>query len=147
LPRRTPLSSLGKTVMISNYTRFDGVTGYLRGATRNWIAMVVGLPTLQAIFDEKYYADLDGGLLEGLGLLFQGSVQLLVYPTRAAVSGDLTTADNWNVQPEHRSLYTHFLQNRKIEAIRDYDAAQLLEAAIRRSGLGAPGSSPRRGSH
>jgi hypothetical protein len=63
-------------------------------------------------------------MLEGLGRLFRGSVQLLVYPTRA-VSGDLTTAENWNVQSEHRSLYAYFLQNRQIVAIRDFDGPQL----------------------
>jgi hypothetical protein len=125
LARVDILRALGKTVMISNYTRFDTVTGYLRGSTRNWIAMVVGIPTLQEIFEEKYYGDLDGGLLEGLGRLFQGSVKLLVYPTRAADAGELSTADSLEVQAEHRSLYAYFLQNRYIESIRDFDAAQL----------------------
>ncbi len=125
LARADMLGALGKTVMISNYARFDGVTRYLRDATRNWIAMAVGTPTLQAIFEEKYYANLDGGLLEGLGRLFLGSVKLLVYPTRGAASGDLVTADNLNVQPHYRSLYAHLLQNRLIEPIRQFDRVQL----------------------
>jgi len=43
--------------MISNYTRFDCVTTYLRQYTQNWIGMVVGFPTLRAIFEEKYYQE------------------------------------------------------------------------------------------
>ena len=45
LARVDLLGALGKMVMISSYTRFDGVTGYLRKATRNWIAMVIRVPT------------------------------------------------------------------------------------------------------
>jgi hypothetical protein len=125
LARVDILRALGMTVMISNYTRFDKVTGYLRSSTRNWIAMVMGIPTRQEILQEKYYSDLDGGLLEGLGRLFQGSVKLLVYPTRAAAVGELATADSLSVQAEYRSLYAYFLQNRYIESIRDFEAAQL----------------------
>jgi hypothetical protein len=125
LARVDVLRALGKTVMISNFTRFDCVTAYLRGSTQNWIAMVAGIPTLQEICLDKYYADLDGGLLEGLGRLFHGPVTLLVYPTRAEASGDLMTADNLSVQAEYRSLYAYFLENRRIESIRDFDPAQL----------------------
>ena len=42
LARAAILGALDKTVMISNYTRFDRVTTYLRQYTQNWISMVVG---------------------------------------------------------------------------------------------------------
>ena len=79
LARADILAALGKNVMISNYTRFDDVTEYLRQYTKNRIAMVVGVPTLRAIFDEKYYGELQGGILEGLGRLFSG--RLVCSPT------------------------------------------------------------------
>jgi hypothetical protein len=53
LARVDILGALGKMVMISNYTRFDMVTSYLRHYTQNWIAMAMGVPTLRQIFDEK----------------------------------------------------------------------------------------------
>jgi hypothetical protein len=125
LARVDMLGNLGKFVMVSNYTRFDKVTTYLRSATKNWIAMVVGMPTLEEIFEEKYYSDLAGGMLEGLGRLFQGSVRLMVYPTRATPSGDVSTAETFVVDASHRSLYAHFLQNGLVQPIRNFDAAQL----------------------
>jgi hypothetical protein len=125
LARVDMLGALGKFVMISNYTRFDRVTGYLRSATKNWIAMVVGMPTLEEIFQEKYYSELPGGMLEGLGRLFQGPVKLLVYPTRATADGEISTAETLTVVPEHRHLYAHFLQNGLIQPIRQFDVAQL----------------------
>ena len=119
------LGALGKTVMVSNYTRFDGVTGYLRKSTQSWIAMVMGVPTLREIFDEKYYTDLPGGILEGLGRLFQGNVKLFIYPTRETAAAKVDTADLLDVQPRQRSLYKYLLENGFIEAIQEFDADQL----------------------
>ena len=119
------LGALGKTVMISNYTRFDRVTGYLRNATKNWIGMVMGVPALRSIFEEKYYADLDGGILEGLGRLLQGRVKLLIYPTRESGEGEVLTADSLQVPEKYRSLYAYLQQNGFIEPIREFNAAEL----------------------
>jgi hypothetical protein len=125
LARVDLLGALGKTVMVSNYTRFDGVTAYLRKATQSWIAMVMGVPTLREIFEEKYYTDLQGGILEGLGKLFQGGVKLFIYPTRETAAGDVDTADLLDVQPRQRSLYKYLLENGSIEAIQEFNADQL----------------------
>ena len=124
LDRVDLLGALGKTVLISNYTRFDAVTGYLRKSTKNWIGMAVGIPTLIELFDEKYYADLPGGVLQGCGELFQGRVKLLVYPTRGS-DGQISTADSIAVPAPQRKLYDYLRETGSIEPIRDYDAAQL----------------------
>ena len=55
LARVDILGALGKMVVISNYTRFDRVTSYLRRYTQNWIGMAMGVPTLREVFEEKYY--------------------------------------------------------------------------------------------
>jgi hypothetical protein len=91
-------------VMISNYTRFDRVTNYFRKYTQNWIVMVMGAPTLYEIFDEKYYADLDGGILEGLGRLFQGKVKLYSYPMKTSENGAVANVETLAVAPESQSL-------------------------------------------
>lgn len=125
LARVDLLGALGKTVMVSNYTRFDGVTAYLRKSTQSWIAMVMGVPTLREVFEKKYYSDLQGGILEGLGRLFQGNVKLLIYPTRETAAAEVDTADLLDVQPRQRSLYKYLLENGSIEAIQEFDASQL----------------------
>ena len=73
LERVDILGALGKMVMISNYTRFDMVSSYLRHYTQSCIGMAMGIPTLREVFEEKYYTDLEGGILEGLGVLFPGT--------------------------------------------------------------------------
>jgi len=125
LARADMLGALGKTVLISNYTTFDRVTSYLRQYTQNWIAMVLGLPTLREIFDEKYYTDLDGGILEGLGRLFRGPVKLYVYPTKETDSADLSTAATLEVDPKLRHLYAYLFENGFIEPMGAVDARQL----------------------
>ncbi len=125
LARVDILGALGRMVMISNYTTFYSVTSFLRQYTQNWIGMPVGVPTLREIFDEKHYTDLEGGILEGLGRLFQGKVRLFVYPTKLAGSEELTTAANLDVKPELSHLYRYLADNRFIDDIRDFDPSQL----------------------
>lgn len=125
LARVDTLGALGKMVLISNYTRFDQVTVYLRKYTKNWIAMVMGVPILREIFDEKYYSDLPGGVLESLGRLFQGPVKLYVYPARSATGGDITTAETLEVPAKVRHLYAHLVESGFIEPIREFRAEQL----------------------
>ena len=125
LARVDILGALGKMVMISNYTRFDKVTSYLRHYTQNWIGMAMGVPTLREVFEERYYAELEGGILEGLGRLFQGRVKLFIYPTRETDAGELTTSDHLDVKPELSHLYRHLLENGYIASIREFDPCEL----------------------
>jgi len=128
LARVDILGALGKMVMVSNYTRFDSVSSYLRQYTQNWIGMAMGVPTLREIFEEKYYSDLAGGILEALGSLFNGRVKLLVYPTRESGTGGtdgLISADKLAVKPELQHLYNYLAGNGFIESIRDFHPGEL----------------------
>lgn len=125
LARVDILGALGNMVMISNYTRFDKVTSYLRHYTQNWIGMIMGVPTLREVFEEKYYAEMEGGILEGLGRLFQGRVKVFVYPTRETDAGEPTTSDRLDVRPELQHLYRHLVESGCIESIREFDPAEL----------------------
>jgi hypothetical protein len=125
LERADLLGALGKTVMISNFERFDRVTKFLRKATQASIGMVMGVPTLNEVFNEKYYADLPGGILEGFGGLFQGPVRLLVYPTKDAVAGSILTVESVEIGPHQKKLFEWLCENGSIEPIRNYDPTQL----------------------
>jgi hypothetical protein len=124
LARVDVLGSLNKLVMVSNFTRFDRVSSFLRRQTQSWIAMAVGVPTLEMIFEEKYYAELEGGLLGGLGLLFGHQVKLLVYPAKSE-DGSILKAEGLEVAPRLKHLYSYLYENGFIQPIRDFDASQL----------------------
>jgi hypothetical protein len=125
LARADTLSLLGPTVMISNYSRFHSVATYLRRYTDQPVGMVLGLPTLAALFEEKHYHDLEGGILEAFGRLFRGAVRLQVYPWRHPKTGELVTASNFKAPPSMRHLYAHLLERGAIEPIAAFEPRNL----------------------
>jgi hypothetical protein len=119
------LGALGQTVMISNYTRFSSVTTYLRKSTNERIIIVMGIPTFSELLEHKYYADLPGGVVQGIGELFQGPVKLAIYPTRDGAAGEVVTLDSIQVPDAQKKLYEYLRDNGCIAAIQEFDAAQL----------------------
>ena len=121
LDRADILGALGKTVLVSNYAEYHRLAAYLFRHTKKMIGIVMGVPTLREIFDEKYYTDLDGGILESLGRLFKNDLKLYAYPLLDEATGSLVTAGNLRVEPHLRHLYAYLVENRLIESVRDYD--------------------------
>lgn len=115
LARIELLGMLGKTVMISHYAEFHRLTAYLRVCTKEEIVIVLGAGLLRELFNEKYYANLEGGILESFGRLFKQGVVLYVYPT-ITEQGHIT-AENFPVEPHLEHLYNHLKSNGFIHAI------------------------------
>src|SRR5262249_62434892 len=82
LARASTLGSLGFPVLVSNFARYFLLADYLARHTAKPIAIALGLPTLARIMDDRYYEDLEGGVLESFGRLFRTNVTLFVYPQR-----------------------------------------------------------------
>lgn len=123
LDRIDLLGSLGKNVLISDYGEFYRLAAYLFRYTKKTIGIVMGVPTLRELFEEKYYTDLEGGILESFGRLFKNALKLYVYPCRD--SGSLITASNLRVAPNLGHLYAHMIENLYIQPIRDFNEACL----------------------
>jgi hypothetical protein len=121
LDRADILGTLGKTVLISNYAEYHRLAAYLFRHTKKMIGIVLGVPTLRELFDEKYYVDLEGGILESFGRLFKNDLKMYAYPLLDRCSGSLITAGNLRVAPHLRHLYAYLVENRLIESVRDYD--------------------------
>jgi hypothetical protein len=125
LARVDTLRALGKTVLISNYARYYKLVAYLSRYTHKNIGIALGVPSLKEIFDEKFYTDLEGGLLEALGRLFKSSVKLYVYPWRDPVTGKISTAENLVVAPNLRHLYAYLIENRFLVSIQKHNVEYL----------------------
>jgi len=119
LDRIDILSTQGKMVLISNYGAFHRLASFLFRYTKKRIGIVMGVPTLREIFDEKYYTDLEGGILESFGRLFKNDLKLYVYPLLEPATKVLITAANLRVEPHLQHLYDYLIQNRSIESLRD----------------------------
>jgi len=117
LARVDVLRVLGRTVMVTNYSRFHSVTSYLRRYTTERVGLVMGVPTLAQVIDEQHYGDLGGGLMEALGKLLAGPVRLYVYPWRNAETGELVSAKTFTVPGRLRHLYAHLLENGYVEPL------------------------------
>jgi hypothetical protein len=118
LARVDALGVCGKTVLISNYAEFHRLSAYLNSFSKKMIGITLSIPLLKELCDEKYYVDLDGGILESFGRLFKNELKLYIYPAQNEESGELITADNFKVAPHLQHLYTYLLENHYIVAIR-----------------------------
>jgi hypothetical protein len=120
LARVDILGALGRTVLISKFGEYYRLAGYLSRYTNRMIGLVMGVPSLIEILDEKYYLNLEGGILEALGRMFKHGLKLYVYPMIDEKTGEITTATQVEVAPNLRSLYQYLIDNRHIEEITDY---------------------------
>lgn len=125
LARVDILGALGRTVLISKFGEYYRLAGYLSRYTTRPVGLVMGVPSLLEIFDEKYYLNLEGGILEALGRMFKGRLKLYVYPTIDEKNGRILTASQVQVRPNLRSLLQYLLENDFIEEITDYNPEYL----------------------
>lgn len=105
LARADLLAACGMTVLISDYFEYYRLAAYISWRTKERIGIVMGVPSLVELFEEKYYTQLPGGILESFGRLFKNDLKLYVYPLKDQKTGALTTVDNLEVAPDLRKLY------------------------------------------
>ena len=148
LSRVDILGDIGFTVLISNYSEYYRLTSYFRRYTKEMIGVTMGINNLLEIFNEKYYENLEGGILESFGRLFRNAVKLYIYPMRqeaydrylstgqvvvapgssvghAFAANVLITAKNVHVIDNLRNLYAHLLENHYIDSIVGFDSSIL----------------------
>ena len=141
------MTDIGFTVLISNYSEYYRLTSYFRRYTPEMIGVALGINNLLEIFNEKYYENLEGGILESFGRLFRNEVKLYVYPmnrgayeryicdrqgadasglpSHKVASGVLINAKNVRIADHLANLYAHMLENHYIDCIVGFDDAVL----------------------
>ena len=144
LSRVDLLSDIGFTVLISNYSEYYRLTSYFRRYTKEMIGVAMGINNLLEIFNEKYYENLEGGILESFGRLFRNAVKLYIYPMRkdayakyAVDSGAngtslhnfasnvLISAKNVRIAEHLANLYAHLVENHCVDCILGFDPSIL----------------------
>jgi hypothetical protein len=107
LARAELLAACGMTVLITDYFDYYRLAAYLGERTSERIGIVMGVPSLIDLFDEKNHARLPGGILESFGRLFKNDLKLYVYPVQPSPEDELKTVDDIKVQPELQPLYDY----------------------------------------
>ena len=80
LARADLLAACGMTVLISDYYEYNRLAAYLGARTQERIGIVMGVPSLADLFDEKNHAQLPGGILESFGQALQERAEALRLP-------------------------------------------------------------------
>jgi hypothetical protein len=125
LARVDILGALGRTVLVSRFGEYYRLAGYLARYTNKMVGLVMGVPSVLEIFDEKYYLNLEGGILEALGRMFKSGLRLFVYPMIDEATGKLVKATELKVASNLSALYRYLIDNQLIREIVDYNPEYL----------------------
>jgi hypothetical protein len=120
LDRVDILCSLGQTVLISNFHEYFKLVAYLSKFSHLKMALIMGMPNLEYIFDEKHYAQVDGGILTAFADLFGHNIKLYLYPT-IDDKGAVLNLKTFKTVPHLRGLLQYLLDNKKLEDIKKSD--------------------------
>ena len=115
LDRADLLCSLGHTVLISNYRKYYKLIEYFSNYTKARMGLIIGVNNLLEIFDEKYYRNLNGGILEAFGILFTRDLKIYLYPYKASEKDKQLNSANIPIHPRLRPLYNYLLTNKRVK--------------------------------
>jgi hypothetical protein len=125
LARADVLAAAGKTVLISDYPEYYRLAAWLTRNTREPVAITLGLDNLQDLFEEKYYENLEGGILEAFGKLFTRDLRIYVYPMRDLATGTLKTLANVEMPAKVQGLFRHIVDGGRVRQLDNIDESVL----------------------
>ncbi len=107
MARADLLGACGLTVLISDFFDYYRLAEYLASQTSERVGIVMGVPSLVDLFDERNHLQLAGGILESFGRLLKNDLKLYIYPQLSPDGGDPVTIDSLEVAPLLRPLYDY----------------------------------------
>ena len=88
------------------------------------MALCMGVNNFVEIFDEQYYQDLGGGILEAFGKMFYNNLKVYLYPMKDD-KGIVINSNNLKLHPRMKDFYKFFKYNEKVVDITDYNKSYL----------------------
>ena len=125
LARAEVLAACGMTVLISDYFEYHRLAAYLSSRTRERISIVLGVPSIFELFDEKYYSDLPGGILENFGRLLKNDLKIYVYPLQRSPTDELQTIHTVKVKDDLQPLYDYLVRRGSFAHLDNYNPKYL----------------------
>ena len=125
MDRAKLLCALGHTVMITNFKEYYKLAEYFSNYTNKKVVLTMGVNNLIEIFDDKYYDELRGGILEAFGKLFVKNLRVFLYPMKDPKDGSIINSNNIHVANKMKNLYKYFKYNNRLLDIIDYNEALL----------------------
>lgn len=124
LDRVDILCSLGQTVLISNFHEYYKLVSYLARFTKQRMALIMGIPNLSYIFEDKHYTNLTGGILAAFATLFGPKIKLYLYPTLNSEQ-KLVTSKEFTPPTHLKGLYQYMLDNDKFQDVHNPNTSLL----------------------
>tara|TARA_Y200000002_G_C22400229_1_gene545312 strand:- start:250 stop:714 length:465 start_codon:yes stop_codon:yes gene_type:complete len=105
---------MGHMVMISNFSEYYKLVQYLTSYTKKQLGLTMGVSNFIEIFDEKYYDNLKGGILEAFGNIFKNNMKIYLYPLLDKENGETINSNNLKLEDNMKEFYKYFKVNNKI---------------------------------
>ena len=86
---------------------------------------ILGGYYLAIVFEENFYSNLPGGILEAFGRGFGHNVKLFVYPAINVEDGELYELSNFQTESNLKGLFDFMVDNDKIVAFNNYNTKYL----------------------
>jgi len=125
MDRAKLLCSLGHSVMISNFKEYYRLVDYLSEYTKEQMSLTMGVNNFVEVFDEHYYEDISGGILEAFGKMFHNNLKVYLYPMKNFETGEIVNSNNLKLHPRMKDFYKFFKYNGKVVDIFDFDQDNL----------------------
>ena len=68
----------------------------------------MGVSNFIDIFDEQYYDNLKGGILEAFGNIFKNNMKVYLYPLLDKDTGKIINSDNLKLENKMKEFYKYF---------------------------------------
>jgi hypothetical protein len=121
LDRVDILCNLGQTVIITNYPQYYKLVEFFSKFTNKRMGLILGVNNLTEIFNEKYYRNMNGGMLEAFGIIFMRDVKFFLYPQLEEDAKAFKNSKNLEIHPRVKPLYDYLTFNRRIIDLEDAD--------------------------
>ena len=86
-----------------------------------WEGVILGVDNLVEMFEEKYYRNLNGGIMEAFGIIFTRDVKFFLYPYKPDEKTELLNSNNIPIHPRVKDLYNYLHSNGRVKDL-NYNA-------------------------
>tara|TARA_B110000444_G_C18581301_1_gene474085 strand:+ start:95 stop:493 length:399 start_codon:yes stop_codon:yes gene_type:complete len=79
------------------------------------MGLILGVDNLIDMFEEKYYRNLNGGIMEAFGVISTRDIKFYLYPYKPNIEADLLNSTNIPIHPRIKALYNYLYNNGRIK--------------------------------
>jgi hypothetical protein len=78
------------------------------------MGLIIGVDNLIEMFEEKYYRNLNGGIMEAFGIIFTRDIKIYLYPFKPSDHSEVLNSTNIPIHPRVKALYQYLFFNKRI---------------------------------